>query len=394
MKRPFSNLSSRELENLFNVGLAFALILYILDFLFILLKNANLNDFPHFWRGSRTLLDGGDPYKLVHYHPLPWVLLFSVPIALVPLQEAIVVIDVVNIFVLIFVLIILNKLKINGLPLWHRALLGILCVFNAIPCLITGQLGLWMVLGLAVSLLSLKRGKDLLVGISSVLLLLKPWLVWIPGLALALLVIYKRRWKAVIGFICASAVLIFVTWIIFPNCFSSFLHVNFQEALGGGIEGNLVYFWPLATPADFFTFVLNIKLTSIGRISLWSVWIFLGVFMATWALVLWKHEKLKDEALVGVAALLGLFLSPYVRHYDYILLIIWIAAFSGLEWKCLPRWGRMGLVVSMVLSLAVFIGSHPEPWVILSLFMLYCGTLFALISLTFGNRVVDNSING
>jgi hypothetical protein len=123
------------------------------------------------------------------------------------------------------------------------------------------------------------------------------------------------------------------------------------------------------------------------------VWIFLGTFLATWAIVLWKRGRLKDEALVGIAALLGLLLSPYVRYYDYILLIIWIAAFSGLEWKCLPRWGRMGLAVSVVLAIAVFFGSHPEPWVILSLLMLYCGTLFALISLTFINQGVDNCVN-
>ncbi len=388
MKRPFSNLSSQERKNLINVGVVFALVLYILDILFILLSKASLNDFPHFWLGSRTLLDGGDPYKLVHYHPLPWVLLFYLPIALVPIQKAIVVIDVVNIFVLILVLVILNGLKIKELPLWHRALLAILCAFYAIPCLFSGQLSLWMVLGLAFSLLSLKRGKDLFVGISAVMLLLKPWLVWIAGLALALLVISKHKWKAVIGFISTSALMIFVTWIIFPDCFSSFLHVKFQEALGGGIEGNSVYFWPLATPTDFFTFVLKVNLSSIGKIFLWAFWMILGIALAVWAVVLWKRGNLKDEALVGVAALLGVMLSPYVRYYDYILLIIWIAAFSGMEWKCLPRWGRTGLAISMVLALAVMFGTHPEPWVILSLLMLYSGTLFALCSLTLGNKNV------
>jgi hypothetical protein len=386
VKRPFSNLTKRELENLINAGIVLALILYILDILLILLKNAYLNDFPHFWLGSRTLLNGGDPYKLVHYHPLPWVLLLSLPVAFIPVNEAILVIDVVNIFVLILVLVILNELITNELPLWERALLAILCVYYAIPCLFSGQLGLWMVLGLALSLWLLKRGKDLLAGISAVVLLLKPWLVWIPVLALALLVISRRRWKVVIGFFSVSAALIFATWIVFPNCFSSFLHVNFREALGGGIEGDLVYFWPLATPTDFFTYVLKVSLSSVGKIFLWAFWIILGIALAVWAIVLWKRGNLKDEALVGVAALLGVMLSPYVRYYDYILLIIWIAAFSGMEWKCLPRWGRTGLAVSMVLALAVLYGTHPEPWVILSLLMLYCGTLFALSSLTFSNK--------
>jgi hypothetical protein len=252
-----------------------------------------------------------------------------------------------------------------------------------------------MVLGLTFSLYNLKRGNDLSAGIWAILLLFKPWLVWIAGLALALLVISHRKWKAIIGFIGAVAVLILTTLIVLPKGFEEFGHIDLSQTRGGVADG-VYYIWPLATPTDFFTYVLKVSLSSVGKIFLWAFWIILGIALAVWAIVLWKRGNLKDEALVGVAALLGVMLSPYVRYYDYILLIIWIAAFSGMEWKCLPRWGRTGLAVSMVLALAVLYGTHPEPWVILSLLMLYTGTLFALSSLTFGNKKRDEneSMNG
>lgn len=388
MARPFSNLTPQARERLLNVGMLFALGIFLLALAFTMFSSAWLNDVAHFWVGARTLVEGGNPYirlsvypdvsiSDVTFHPLPWVLLLFLPVARLSLHTAMMITAVVNLVLLVVLYWLLHQWIGNRMPLWQQALTSVVGLFFTVRCLFTGQLGLWMVVGIAGSLYSLKRGRDLEAGVWIVLLLLKPWVGLGAGLALALLVISQRRWKSVLGFAAATAVMVGATLLAFPSGLTDFLRVDYTEALGGTVNG-VANVWPLATPIDFFQYVLNIDLAGAGKIVLWAGWISLGLGLAVWTVNLWRRGKLGNEALVGVGALLGLMLSPYVRYYDYALLFIWVAAFGGLVWARLTRFGRVGLGICMALAVVITFGTHPEPWVLLSLLVLYGGTVWAL----------------
>lgn len=387
MKIPFTKLDKIAKQRLLNVGMVWALSLWILALGFIAIQNQWGNDFIQFWAGARTLLDGGDPYiKLFDYPeigpmvdsqflPLPWVAILFIPLAWMPFHVAKITWIVIGLGILILILKVVYDLGRQYLPIWGLSLIGISVIMLSTRTLSSGQLGILVLLVILIGLKHLIRENWFLSGFWFGLTLIKPWIAIGILIAVGIIVIKERRWQFVYGFLLSFIILIVISNSIWPQWWENYFRVDFYEAYGVWEDGKLVEYWPLATLHDFLRYVLGWNLTPGSEIVTWVILVSMVLSLGIVILYQWYRRKGSFWMLISTYSLLGVMIFPYIRYYDYLVISLWILGwFIELhEIHVSPRW----LIINTLIIIAAFVcnrGNHPEPWVFQMLLWFYAAS--------------------
>ena len=166
-----------------------------------------------------------------------------------------------------------------------------------------GQINTLEILGLALFLVFSEAKQDIKAGISLTLTTIKPHLVILTLPLLALDMVRKKNWRALVGFTVTMLVYAVVLTAFYPNWLNSFLQlVRFGMIL------------TRETPTINGLFVL------LGK-PLWGKW--LWMFALGIAILLWAKfgKDWNKRTLIDVTILAGLTISPAGWSYDQIMLL-------------------------------------------------------------------------
>jgi hypothetical protein len=214
---------------------------------------------------------------------------------------------------------------------WHLSLLTVFFLAFWLN-LILQQDGAIMTLAVAAGLLLLREDRDALAGAVLALTLQKPTLF----LALPLVLLLKRRWRALAGYAAAGAALAAVSIAIigfgavhdYLDLVRRYELTPYQMPTARGIAANL------------------------GVPALWPVLAVLGA-----ALMIWAIRKRETGAAIAVALAGALFVSPQSYGHDTAILIVPLAYFF-------QRGGTFlsAMELALLFPPLHFAGALPQPW--------------------------------
>jgi len=258
-------------------------------------------DFCRFYAASKMILAGQNPYGQIPFFAPPWFAFLMSPLLLVPCPSAALA------WVLLNVLIILASSSI----LWTQAsahsqrcrlaLLGLTAVTPyALFAYMTGQLSIVMLGACVLAAYGLVTDHQWAIAASLVLATLKPHVVALPMLLVVLELMRRRRW---LPLLVASAIL----------------------ATLGLIAALLVPTWPRAllvswTSGAFYEPRENLLGLAAFGIPLWLTYPFVAYTLLLW----WRRSF--DRYVLALAVVANLLAIPYSRSYDYVLLLVPLAA--------------------------------------------------------------------
>lgn len=368
-----------------NVVLTAALWMSVVLLGMVALTRGWSGDFNHYWGGARTLLDGGDPYFALYrypeavqylneqYHPLPWVGLFFVPLALLPFQIALHIWTALNIIVLALGLRAVFRLGRGLLAQWQLALTGLAIVWLSARCIYSQQTSLLITTALLYGLLSVQRGHWFTGGLWFSAMLFKPWIAAGAVLALLLMVVARRRWPFLAGLILAAISIVVATSLVWPHWWVSYFQVDFSQAYGVKVNGQFVLYWPVATLFDYARYIWGWSLDPVRTVFLWAA---LGVAVLSLGVMTWyrwHRRHIDDLVLVGIGTLLALVVMPYTRYYDYcILSLYFVGLFVGAQRSHVSA--HVVRVAAVIAASALVVNVNPEPWAYQLLFGLYAAS--------------------
>ncbi len=176
------------------------------------------DDFIEYWSAGQLLLQGKNPYDLYELYRIevslgapykfpnimwnpPWLLLWILPLLLLPFKAA----------ALVWLFLNLALLLACGTVIWRvlaparacrRIAVGWVATLAFIPGLLAirmGQMATLSLVGVVGFLYGVEKDKPLLAGMFLTLTTVKPHLVYLLWVAVAWWVITERQWKAVVG---------------------------------------------------------------------------------------------------------------------------------------------------------------------------------------------------
>lgn len=350
------------------------------------------NDMMNFWGAARTFLDGHDPYLKVSSYPgirlapgdqfkhLPWVGLLFCPLAALPFPLAVRIWAAFN-SILIVTSVFVARYLHESLPLWGTALIAVAVILMQVRTLQSGQLGILVATAILAALACLRKGRPFVAGALLSVGLFKPWIA-VGALGAAVLMAFMRRnYSFLAGLVVGTAIILLGSTLLWPTWVSSFLQVDFSQALGIKAGDEFVQVWPLANLFDFTRYILRWPQTQ--SLHILQI-VMLGLAMG-WLVVSsvrkWRAEGVDDHFLVGVGALISVLVIPYVRYYDYAILACWwiLVAPALLTMPSAPAWQKWFVLALMLLGLSFLFGSHLEPWVYQLVVCLYAATVVGLV---------------
>lgn len=378
-------------KNLLTFGLGWAVLLWWLGLVWFGLSGNygwGRLDTLHFWAGARTLLDGGDPYIHINteyenlgplggkqFHPLPWVAVAFIPLATLPFKLAVPIWIGINLLASLIVLGLIIKVGQNILQMWQIFLLGWIGLMWGGRCLQVGQISILETCFFLTSIVAWQRRRDRMAGVLMGLTLFKPWIV-AGGVLSFSIVAWKNGQRAILKAMGGTMVtIVTVTSLIWPHWLTNYHRVNFSEALGRYTAKGYEY-WPVATFTDFIRWALKIPITPLQESLLWGgVWL-AAVLLGGTVWKLWSNRVVDDGFMIAVSLLLTFFVLPYVRYYDYIVLVVYLILFFRTVIR--NRWYTPWLGGCMMMALFMMIGTHPESWVYQIVLFFYLMTWIAI----------------
>jgi len=397
MKLPFKGLDRVAYLRLAGAGAWLAVLLWLASLAYFSVYYGWGNDIMIFWAGARTFLDGQDPYRMVSPYPgislvpgdqfkhLPWVGLLFCPLAALPFSVAVRIWAAFN-SVLVAGSVFLTWYLCDSLPRWGRALIAAAVILMQVRTLQSAQLGILVTAALLSALACLRKGKLLVAGALLSVGLFKSWIA-VGALGAAVLIAFRRRGHSLLaGLLVGTAIIILGSTVLWPTWLSSYLQVDFSQALGIKVGGEFIQVWPLANLFDFTRYILLWPQTPPLRILLIVVLVLATGWLVFDLLRKWRAGRVDDHFLVGVGALIPLLAFPYVRYYDYAILACWwiLVAPTLLTMPGMPFWQKWFALGLMLLGLSFLFGSHLEPWVYQLVVCLYVATVAGLV---FSGRV-------
>jgi hypothetical protein len=275
-------------------------------------------DFCRFYAASKMILTGRSPYAQLPFFAPPWLAFLLSPLLLLPCSSAALAWILTNTALVIGSSHILGTLA--AVPKRYRlptALLTALLPYTVFAY-ITGQLSIVALASCVLCAwgLSTKHQGTAVIGL--VLATLKPHIVALPMLLVLLELVRRKQWSSLLT---ASAALLTL----------------------GIAAGTLVPAWPRAllaswTSGAFYEPRRNLLGLAAFGVSAWPTYPLAG-----YALLLWWQRRL-DLQILGLSAAVNLLIIPYSRSYDYVLLLLSLAA----VWRAPPSPQRR-----IALSLAI-----------------------------------------
>lgn len=199
-------------------------------------------------------------------------------------------------------------------------------LFAPVPaCLVAGQIGLVLLLGIAL-FLWLERGRPFLAGVVLILPFAKPHLLAVAWLVFALWIISKKRWAVAGGFATALTAATAIALVFDPAVFQHYREMLQQAAIGSefipAISGVLRLL--------FFHRLFWVQFIPLGGALLWGTWFY------------WHHYLQWQWCLHGVVLMVvSVLTTPYAWLTDEVVVLpailqvaLWVySARKRLTWK-------------------------------------------------------------
>jgi hypothetical protein len=176
------------------------------------------DDFIEYWSAGQLLLQGKNPYDLnelyriqvslglpyespiVMWNP-PWLLLWILPLLLLPFKVAALAWLFLNLVLLLSCGTVIWRLLSPAQPSRRIgvALIATTAFVPGLSAIRMGQMSALLLVGVVGFLYGVEKGKPLLAGMFLTLTTIKPHLVYLLWIAVAWWVITERQWKVVVG---------------------------------------------------------------------------------------------------------------------------------------------------------------------------------------------------
>jgi hypothetical protein len=221
---------------------------------------------------------------------------------------------------------------------------------------ILGQFAIFGFFSLAATLYSLKHRRGFLAGALLVLSTVKPTLIFLVVPFLMLWAIIGRRWRFLAGFLSVLAILVLGSLIALPTWVSEwFYRISAYSDYTVG-----------QSPVWLFTQMYAPALGSGGETALVAV-LLMGT-AGTWWITLRSGRRSEFCWALGITLVVSSLIVPRSATTNYVMLlfpILW--SFAVLDRK--GRWGRIGLLISMLISCiglwwlhyATVVGNQEQP---------------------------------
>jgi F0F1-type ATP synthase assembly protein I len=289
--------------------------------------NAGQRDFISYWSAGQQLVHGGDPYdaaaiqrlertagydqdyRLIMRNP-PIAFFMALPLGLVSANTGIVLWQLALLASLVLSIRMLWNL--HGCPDNRLHLLGY-CFAPVMECLMAGQLGIFLLLGV-VLFLYCHKSRPLVGGAALLLCAVKPHLFVPLGLILLIWVVWNRAFRILAGFSVALLASCTLAFCVDRHAWSQYLHMMSSS----GIMGEIV-----PTSSEFFRILVHrdavwLQFVPQTASCIWAVWFFwtrrkvwswmnAGLLLLLVSVVCAPYALLTDEAIVLPAVLAGIY---------------------------------------------------------------------------------------
>ena len=205
-------------------------------------------DFFPYWAAARLLGTGGNPYDpsslraLAHeirpdrgqdrgeafasWNP-PWLLLFLLPLGLLPFDLAVRIWFLCQVALIVAASVLAWRMAARRSD-WAGILLAVavgLGSGQSVVALLAGQVSGLLLIGLVLGAWWLRAGKDRLAGAALLFTTIKPHVTYFALVLFALWVMRHRRWQVFVGLAAAAALSIAALWAIFPGWVSAYFRL-------------------------------------------------------------------------------------------------------------------------------------------------------------------------
>lgn len=327
-----TKINSSKTLNLVNFVFLILLFSVFIFMAFLLVKDLDSfhnKDFFTFWLGGRLLSQGQDVYNqvswvgahslygstwipnLYYVYPLTTAALF-VPLGLLPIASAAWIWLLASFIFIIVSLVLL--LRLWQVPDWKKFIipftLGLLLFRPVILIFLMGQIDGLLLLLIVLSIFFAARGKNSLAFILLGFLVLKPN-IGAPILCLlALWLLTQKQWKNIFSLGGSTLVLLVLPVLIDPHWIEKYIQVGLYKSQDQNVYPTLRGLAGLLSNNNpLFTNILWLA----GSVLLlgFFVWIFL------------KYRKtLTSPDVMSLSIIISLMVTPYLRSYDLLLLLI------------------------------------------------------------------------
>ena len=348
------------------------------------LEMVHQNDFSGIWLGPRSVLVGVDPWDPKQFAPaalalgakpadslvddyMPWVVLGTLPLGLLPVEAAGWLWMVGSMACAALALRALLRAFVPGRPLVHGALgLALFVGQPGFHAIVLGQWALLLMSALAAAVLALRAGHARRAALAALAFLIKPQLFVWTALGLALPAAWDERYRRFLRYaIVLGGVVVVSAWLAYPDWFpawfadiparrtsrSAVLLSAFGELMGTpgrvlaiALIGAGVVFASRFVPASDPWLAVWLALSSAGAIYSWSydqVLLFVPLTIACGVLAAAGRERaLVRLALAGAGTLL--FISPALyafgvaRHDETFSIAVPVGFFTAIAWSLWP----------------------------------------------------------
>lgn len=311
-------------------------------------------DFMAYWASGHLLAAGENPYdraavlklereqgfdgpKVYLARNPPWTLWWMLPLGLLTLKSAWVLWMAICVFALtVSIHICWRVYGYEDADTWSLCLLGTVGFAPVLACLMAGQTGILLLLGL-VLFLYLERTHEFWAGFALILPLAKPHLLAPFLLVVVIWTFRKRKWSVVTGFASAVCAVMIPALIIDPR-----LLVHYRAGImGENIGGDFIPTLSGVLRALVFPDMLWVQFVPVFGGLIWAVW-----FYSTATSWDWRTHGLA----VLVASVL---VTPYAWFSDEAILLPVVLS-AGLQVNSRKRanaatWGLLAASVGLLL---------------------------------------------
>ena len=320
-------------------------------------------DFMSLWSDGKALALGLNPYDEAVWRPLranhgdtwlpdaicpfpAWTILFFVPLSLLPTQMAGALWMTISEIALIGgVFMLVRALNWHSSPrYWVWGLVGVMLFRPLFSAIANGQLVPVLFFLLALAFYTYQKGYYAVAGMLLALQITKPSLTLFLVPLLGLILLVRRDWRTLGGFVGGGLGLLAVSWIVLPGWLFQWL----GTAKKAEIAGITPTAWGLAYDLIGDRYQTLVAIVSIALLCL--------VITA----VIWRPRRDNLLFSLGIALGLSVFATPYLWAYEQLILLF--PALVGLYWGTTSNGAKRQLWVGGWL-LVTFGLSWTLPWV-------------------------------
>lgn len=386
MKRlPFQGLSSEQWNNLATAASLLVCVLYAGLVVWPGLVEGWGFDYPHFWSGAKTILNGENPYLGLYPHPLLpvgvcfhpplWIALLFVPLALLPFEVGIRVWFGLNTVMLGSALWLLAWRLWPPQSGWRRYLILAYAMWLGVPVLSTAQLAAIMLLALCLAIWAIRHGRFFVSGLLLAFLVLKPWVVILVFPAIFIATLRMKRPSVIAGFLGGAALLIGLSAIVLPGWWWDWMRSDLSLATQR-IEGEVLILYPPATVRTWLESIWHVPTRVAVVVYVCAVGLLCVV--AGWMFWCYWQQRLGLSALLAGTIALSLLGTPFVREHDYVLWCLPLFVIWAIRQTLPTRWIGRGLAAVMGATVLLRARGGLLPWSYNTTLLLGMATLYML----------------